>query len=98
MVIGGFVGDFGEPPTTNDIELVSLDGSPVPDCLSDLSPFPYGDIIGGAGGASTLGMKRVVQVLLGNKDFFNSKFCIRWSSPHLWGMHRGTWRKRLQRH
>merc|ERR1712117_468767 len=47
MVIGGYiVGGW-----TDDIELVSLDSNPVPDCLSSLNPFPYGYILDSAGAA-----------------------------------------------
>ena len=56
MVIGGWT----EDGLTNDIELVSLDSSPVPECLSTLSPFPYGGITESAGAAIASGMKRVV--------------------------------------
>ena len=55
MVIGGWT----EDGLTNDIELVSLDSNPVPECLSNLSPFPYGGITDGAGAAIASGKKRV---------------------------------------
>ena len=54
MVIGGIT--TGNT-WTNDIELVSLDAEPIPDCLSNLNPFPYGTtIFGAAGAALTAGM------------------------------------------
>ena len=54
MIIGGRNFDVGQ---TNDIELVSLDANPVPDCLSTLNPFPFGSIYGSAGAAMASGMK-----------------------------------------
>ena len=51
MVIGGYTDDGW----TDDIELVSLDSNPVPDCLSDLNPFPYGTIYESAGAAIASG-------------------------------------------
>ena len=53
MVIGG----WNDDGLTDDIELVSLDSNPVPDCLSNLMPFPYGAIYESAGAAMTSGMK-----------------------------------------
>ena len=53
MIIGGRNFDVGQ---TNDIELVSLDANPVPDCLSTLNPFPFGSIYGSAGAAMASGM------------------------------------------
>ena len=50
MVIGGETGRY-EMNWTDDIELVSLDSSPVPECLSSLNPFPFGTIYGSAGAA-----------------------------------------------
>ena len=48
MVIGG-INDDG---FTNDIELISLDSNPVPDCLSNLRPFFQGrNVAWGAGAA-----------------------------------------------
>ena len=55
MVIGGWT----EDGLTNDIELVSLDSNPVPECLSSLSPFPYGGITESAGAAIASGIKRL---------------------------------------
>ena len=52
MIIGGDT----DAVWTDDIELVSLDGNPVPDCLSDLNPFPYGTIQGSAGATMAPGM------------------------------------------
>ena len=54
MVIGG-----GRIPDgwTSDIELVSLDDNPVPDCLTNLNPFPYGAINNGAGAAITTALE-----------------------------------------
>ena len=52
MIIGGMTDDG----KTNDIELISLDGNPVPDCLSSLNPFPKGHIAEGAGAAMASGM------------------------------------------
>jgi len=57
MVIGGYTA-YGR---TDDVELVSLDSNPVPDCLSDLNPFPYGGIEESAGAAMASGMKRVCE-------------------------------------
>ena len=54
MIIGGATETY--PPWTNDIELVSLDASPVPGCLSDLNPFPIYEAIVGAAGALASGM------------------------------------------
>ena len=51
MIIGGV-----DDNDNNAVELVSLDGNPVPDCLSDLNPFPYGAY--GAGAAMASGMVR----------------------------------------
>ena len=53
MIIGGRT---NSGPFTDDIELVSLDANPVPECLSDLNPFPYGAIQNGAGAAMASGM------------------------------------------
>merc|ERR1712117_580470 len=50
MVIGGST-NTGDGLWTDDIELVSLDSNPVPDCLSSLNPFPYGTITKSAGAA-----------------------------------------------
>ena len=55
MIIGGYV---GPGLYTDDIELVSLDGNPVPDCLSDLNPFTYGTLSFSAGAAMASGMER----------------------------------------
>ena len=41
MIIGGDTGRY-EMSWTDDIELVSLDSSPIPECLSSLNPFPFG--------------------------------------------------------
>ena len=51
MVIGGYTDDGW----TDDIELVSLDSNPVPECLSNLNPFPYGTIYSSAGAAIASG-------------------------------------------
>ena len=51
MVIGG-INDDG---FSNDIELISLNSNPVPDCLSNLNPFPYGAIALGVGAALETG-------------------------------------------
>ena len=56
MIIGGV-----DDNDNNAVELVSLDGNPVPDCLSDLNPFPYGGIIWSAGAAMASGMMRQCQ-------------------------------------
>ena len=53
MIIGGRT---NSGPFTDDIELVSLDANPVPECLSDRNPFPYGTINCGAGAALASGM------------------------------------------
>ena len=58
MIIGGLTDSGSGETLTNDIELVSLDGNPVPDCLSDLNPFPYGTIGRSAGAAMASGMVR----------------------------------------
>ena len=58
MVIGGYTDD---EVWTNDIELISLDSNPVPNCLSNLMPFPYGTITESAGAAIASGMKRVCE-------------------------------------
>ena len=58
MIIGG----YGSTEADGyGIELVSLDGNPVPDCLSDLNPFPYGSIQLSAGAAMASGMMRQCQ-------------------------------------
>ena len=54
MVIGGY--GYTSGGRTDDIELVSLDANPIPECLSDLNPFPYGWIRRGAGAAMASGM------------------------------------------
>ena len=54
MVIGGST-NTGDGLWTDDIELVSLDSNPVPDCLSSLNPFPYGTITKSAGAAIASG-------------------------------------------
>ena len=49
MVIGGITTDDA---LTDNIELVSLDSNPVPDCLSNLRPFFQGrNVAWGAGAA-----------------------------------------------
>ena len=50
MIIGGDTGRY-EMRWTDDIELVSLDSSPIPECLSSLNPFPFGTIYGSVGAA-----------------------------------------------
>ena len=52
MVIGGDTDDFGR---LDDIELVPLDDTPVPECLSELNPFPLGSITNAAGAAISHG-------------------------------------------
>ena len=49
MVVGGNV-DGGR---ADDVEIVSPDplAEPVPDCLSAMNPFPFGQITNGAGAA-----------------------------------------------
>ena len=59
MIIGGRTCPYDDCPydekLTDDVELVSLDGNPVPDCLSNLNPFPYA-IFGSVGAAMAPGM------------------------------------------
>ena len=52
MIVGGYVnGNW-----TDNVELVSLDESPVPDCLTSLNSYSYGTLLRGAGAALALGM------------------------------------------
>ena len=62
MVIGG-----GRIPDgwTSDVELVSLDDNPVPDCLTNLNPFPYGAINNGAGAAITTALESGTPLICG---------------------------------
>ena len=53
MIIGG---EIDQLVWTDDIEIVSLDGSPIPDCLTNLNPFPYGTITESVGAAMAPGM------------------------------------------
>ena len=53
MIIGGYID--GAESWTADIELVSLDENPVPECLKNLNPFPFGTIFGSAGAAMESG-------------------------------------------
>ena len=59
MVIGGYIDATDQggwtDQWTDDVELVSLDSNPVPHCLSNLNPFPYGTIRGSAGAALASG-------------------------------------------
>ena len=60
MIIGGFTERDQVNHLlgyTDDIELVSLDSSPVPECLSSLNPFPFGTIHESAGAALVSGMQ-----------------------------------------
>ena len=59
MVVGGYTNS--SVPNTwvriDDIEVVSTDPNtmPVPSCLSELNPFPYGVILYSAGGTAVPG-------------------------------------------
>ena len=52
MVIGGDTDDSW----TDDIELISLDSKPVPECLTNLNPFTYGTIFNSVGATLASGM------------------------------------------
>ena len=87
MIIGGQVPkEDAVGQRTDDIEVVTLDGSPIPECLSHLNPFPFGTIYRSAGAAmAELGM--ICNIYPMRKILMSFLyFHFRWTPTSLWWM------------
>ena len=74
MIIGGLTNNDIQPQLTDDIELVSPDGAPIPDCLTNLDSFPSA-IWGAAGAAMASSMYVVLTFRVTDNLYFLTFSC-----------------------